>query len=88
MSRKFVVFNDSYYPGWMVFVNGREHPLYRANVAFKGVWIDAGPQDIEFRFGANMTYVWHWGLLGFFAAWGGFVGYLLIRRKRCVVPKA
>lgn len=79
--RKFLVFNDSYYPGWAVSVNGKIQPLYRANVAFKGVWVDPGRQDVEFRFGSAGQYIFHWGLIGLFAGWLGYVVFLFIKRK-------
>ncbi|MBF0595107.1 MAG: hypothetical protein HQL22_09075 [Candidatus Omnitrophica bacterium] len=81
--RKFLVYNDSYYPGWRVFINGRERPLYRANAAFKGVWVEAGRQEVEFRFGSLPQYVFHWAMVMFFAGWGGYAGYLLVQRKKC-----
>lgn len=49
-SRKFLVFNDCYYPGWRVFINKKEATLLRANIAFKGIWIEPGEQNIEFVF--------------------------------------
>jgi hypothetical protein len=50
-TRKFLVFNDCYYPGWRAFINGQETKLYRANIAFKGIWVPPGEQNIEFTFG-------------------------------------
>lgn len=50
-AKKFLVFNDSYFPGWRVFIDGKEGSLYRANIAFKGVWVPAGDHVVEFRFG-------------------------------------
>ncbi len=50
-TRKFLVFNDCYYPGWRVFINKKEATLLRANIAFKGVWVQSGQQEIEFVFG-------------------------------------
>ncbi|MCB9757554.1 MAG: YfhO family protein [Candidatus Omnitrophica bacterium] len=51
LTTKFLVFNDCYYPGWRAFINGQETPLYRANIAFKGIWVPPGEQNIEFTFG-------------------------------------
>jgi hypothetical protein len=50
-TKKFLVYNDSFYHGWQAFINGNEVPLYKANVAFKGIWVPAGEQVVTFRFG-------------------------------------
>ncbi len=56
LTRKFLVFNDCYYPGWRAYVNGKEVKLYRANVAFKGIWVPAGKHDVEFVFVSGWRY--------------------------------
>ena len=65
--RRFLVYNDNFYPGWRVFVNGREEKLYRANYAFKGVWVDPGEWAIEFRFGSPGRIMLGYGLMAVFA---------------------
>ncbi len=81
LRRKFLVFNDSYYSGWMVLVNGKKQPLYRTNIAFKGVWVDSGNQDVEFRFGTAGQFIFHWGLMGLFVLLAGYIGYLFIKKS-------
>ncbi len=81
-TRKFLVFNDSYYPGWRVFMNGQKEPLYRVNIAFKGVWVDSGRQDIEFKFGSVWEYGLYWGLTLLFLAWGIYLVFLFIKDKK------
>ena len=46
----FVVLADTYYPGWEARVNGAPAHIYRANHAFRAVWLPAGEHEIEFRF--------------------------------------
>jgi len=46
----FVVLADIYYPGWEARVNGAPAHIYRANHAFRAVWLPAGEHEIEFRF--------------------------------------
>jgi hypothetical protein len=47
----FLVTSDSYWPGWRVFVDGQEVPVYRANVAGRAVFLPAaGTHQVEFRF--------------------------------------
>lgn len=66
--RKFLVYNDSYHSGWQVTVNGRPHPLYRANIAFKGIWLDAGKNKVTFRFGPRWLELFYFLLSVIFAA--------------------
>jgi len=47
---KFLVFTDSFHPGWRAALDGRPVPLYRANLAFKGLVVPAGRHEIEFSF--------------------------------------
>jgi hypothetical protein len=46
----YVVFSDTFYPGWEATVNGRPAPVLRANQSFKAVHVEAGPSDVEFKF--------------------------------------
>jgi uncharacterized membrane protein YfhO len=50
-----LVYDDAYQPGWHASVDGREVPVYRADVAFKAVWVPAGAKVVRFwfRHGAN-----------------------------------
>jgi uncharacterized membrane protein YfhO len=45
-----LVLADSYYPGWRVFVDGREGEILRANLFFRGVFLSAGNHVVEFRY--------------------------------------
>lgn len=47
---KFLVYNDSYHPHWKVYINKKEGRLLRSNLAFKGVWLPAGANDVVFEF--------------------------------------
>ncbi len=46
----FIVFSDTYYPGWKAFIDGKETHIYRANYRFKAVQIDSGRHFVEFVF--------------------------------------
>jgi hypothetical protein len=46
----YVVLSDTFYPGWEATVNGRAAPVLRANQSFKAVQVEAGPNDVRFRF--------------------------------------
>jgi hypothetical protein len=48
--RSLVVLADTFHPSWRAWVDGAPAPIVRANVAFRGVVIEAGEHKIEFRF--------------------------------------
>jgi hypothetical protein len=47
---RFLVYNDSYHPGWQARMNGKPVLLYRANIAFKGLYLPAGENDVVLEF--------------------------------------
>lgn len=47
---KFLVYNDSFMRGWEARRNGLRVPLYCANVAFKGLRLPAGHNEIELAY--------------------------------------
>jgi len=58
----FIVFSDTYYPGWKAFIDGKETRIYRANYRFKAIQADKGRHFVEFvfkprdfRFGAALS---------------------------------
>ena len=83
----FLVFNDSFYSGWRVKVNGRRTPLYQANVAFKGVWVEAGPAKVAFSFLGFPYYAFRWALMGVFLVWGVYLVWLMRRGGACAVSR-
>lgn len=46
----YLVLSDAYYPGWRVWVDGREGELLRANYAFRTVSLTAGRHTVRFQF--------------------------------------
>jgi uncharacterized membrane protein YfhO len=53
----FVVFGDSYYPGWKALVNGNPAPLFVANYIQRGVFLPAGRNVVRMDFLPVMFYV-------------------------------
>jgi hypothetical protein len=47
---KFLVYNDAFHKGWRAFINDAPVPVYRANVAFKGLVLPAGPNHVRLEF--------------------------------------
>lgn len=45
-----LVLADSFYPGWNVYVNGRQEKIYRANLFFRGVQLSPGTHTVQFRY--------------------------------------
>ncbi|MCA9400732.1 MAG: YfhO family protein [Candidatus Omnitrophica bacterium] len=47
---KILVYNDSYHKYWHAYIDGVEVPVYRTNVAFKGVFLPKGNHRIRFQY--------------------------------------
>ena len=43
-----LVLTDAFYPGWKVFVDGKEQTIRRANYLFRGVELPSGAHQVEF----------------------------------------
>jgi hypothetical protein len=43
-----LILSDTHYPGWKVFVNGKEEKILRANYNFRGVSLSRGVHRVEF----------------------------------------
>ncbi len=63
---KFLVYNDNYHPGWRAYIDGKKFPLYRANLAFKGIWIPGGKHTLKLVYGAWWEPALNWSLIGLF----------------------
>lgn len=46
----FLVFSDTYYPGWKAYIDNKESKIYKANGMFKGIHIPKGEHNIIFRY--------------------------------------
>jgi len=46
----FLVVSEVYYPGWRVYVDGREGKLYRANYILRAVYLKGGTHIVRFLF--------------------------------------
>jgi hypothetical protein len=52
----YLQFNNTYFPGWSVSVNGKEADIVKMNRVFMGVYLDgAGVHEVEFRFRSMST---------------------------------
>jgi hypothetical protein len=41
---------DQYYPGWNAYVDGKRTPIYAVDGIFRGVFLEAGDHQIEFKY--------------------------------------
>jgi hypothetical protein len=46
----YLVLADTWYPGWRVYVDGDERPIYRANGAFRTVALEPGRHEVIFSY--------------------------------------
>jgi len=49
-SDAFLVFSDSYYPGWNAFIDNKQVKVYRVNGIIKGIYIPEGSHHIIFSY--------------------------------------
>jgi len=49
-ARRFLVLAEVWHPGWHAFLDGREVPLVRADVALMGLWLPPGAHHLSLRF--------------------------------------
>jgi hypothetical protein len=45
-----LVLTDSYFPGWLAFIDEKETALYRADYNFRAVYVPAGAHTIRFKY--------------------------------------
>jgi O-antigen/teichoic acid export membrane protein len=45
-----LVLSDSYFPGWLSYIDEQETPLYRADYNFRAVYVPAGEHTIRFKY--------------------------------------
>src|SRR3989344_3170802 len=46
----FLVYSDSWYPGWNAYDDGKKTEVYRVNYIQKGVFLESGEHEVEFVF--------------------------------------
>ena len=51
-----LVYADSFHPGWKATINGQAVPIYEANVAFKAVHLKQGKNIVRLVFRDGLTY--------------------------------
>ncbi len=83
----YLVLSDAWYPGWQAMMDGQQAEIYRANVLFRAVAVDAGEHRIVFAFrpasvraGGIVSVV---GMVGWFVCWlvSWLVSWLVVLSK-------
>ena len=69
----FLVLADNYLTGWRATTNGRPVKIYRANYAFRALYLGAGEHGVEFRYRPAAYVAGVWVSL---AAWLGLLAYI------------
>jgi hypothetical protein len=49
-TRALLVSSETFYPGWVAWLDGRRMPICVTNAAFRGVWIPKGDHTVVFVF--------------------------------------
>lgn len=72
-----LLLNDSWYPGWKVFIDGKQTDLHRANYLFMAAWIPEGEHLVVFQYRPKFFVA-----AALFSAIGWIAAILLIVRQR------
>ncbi|MBF0387042.1 MAG: hypothetical protein HQL20_04215 [Candidatus Omnitrophica bacterium] len=83
--RAFLVYNDSYHKDWRATLDGQDLPVYRANAAFKGVWVEPGRHTIRWQFMPGPWQAFYLFLTFLFAAWSVVVLLTRFSAQRLLV---
>lgn len=71
---------DTWYPGWLAYVDGNPAPLRRGNVAFRAVFVPAGAHTVEFRYVPHTFVLGLWLSLAGITVWLTLAVWLRLRR--------
>jgi len=56
-SDAFLYVSDAYYPGWKAYIDGKKVPIYRANLAFRAVYVPKGHHSVLFVYRTLSFYI-------------------------------
>jgi len=77
--RGMVILGDSYFPGWVAWVDGRRTPIHEAYTAIRGVVVDKGKHTIEMRYLPVSVIA---GLILTLIGAGGALGLTVLARRK------
>ena len=77
-----LVVSEIYHPNWRATVDGEPAPVYRVDVAMRGVEVPAGRHEVRFRYEAGAVGTGLWiGLLALLATFGGIAASARAARR-------
>ncbi len=80
----YLVFSEVWYPGWRAWVDGVETPVYRANFAFRAVYLaEPGRHTVTVRYDPSS---WKIGLAITLVTLAALAGWRLWARRRLIRP--
>lgn len=80
----FLVLSDFFYPGWKAFIDGKETKIYRVNGLLRGIVVDAGSHQVEFKYEpSSLKYLLWLSLACFFLC----AGYSVFEFHKGTGPK-
>lgn len=71
---------DKYDPGWQVFVDGKQSEVLKCNYLMRGVYLEPGKHDVEFRFRINVR-LFYENLFAIAVALG-LLGYAIVASRK------
>jgi hypothetical protein len=77
--RGMVILGDSFFPGWVAWVDGRRTPIQEAYTALRGVVVDQGTHTIEMRYVPVSVIA---GLILTLIGVGGAAGLTILARRK------
>jgi len=77
-----LLLSDSWYPGWVVEVNGAPADGYPADVAFRAVWVPPGESTVVWTYRPRLAAVGAVVSLASLMLLGGILGRWLVDRSR------
>jgi len=63
-----MLYSDVWHPSWKGKINGREKFIFRANLAYKAIKLDAGVNNVKFKYQDSFKKILHffWGIFSLF----------------------
>lgn len=71
-----LMLNDSNYPGWQVYVDGKKQRMLNADYLFRGVYLESGKHKVEFKYQPRSFYI------GLFISSLALLSIIIIRFKK------
>src|SRR3989344_4406242 len=56
-SNNILFLSDSFFPGWKAYVDGKETKIYRANYAFRSIFVPSGKHTVMFSYNPKSFYI-------------------------------